>query len=623
MLNPTPNGMPRDSNAWRLLAATGNDDLISFVEGAVELCRPDSVFVSTGSPEDLEYIRGEALRKGEELRLRTPGHTLHFDSPLDQARARDDTAILVGPGEELPFVRTKPREDGLREVTELLKGSMRGRQMYVGIYSLGPLGSPFSMLAVQITDSAYVMHSENILYRSAYSEAVRAGGGVRYLKFLHSQGELDEMGRSRNISKRRIYIDVEGETVYSVNTQYGGNSMGLKKLALRLTIRRAMREGWLSEHMFLAGVDGPGGRVTYFTGAFPSMSGKTSTAMLGRLLGDDLAYLRWVDGEVRAVNPEAGVFGIIEGINSADDPVIYEVLESPGEVIFSNVLMLSDGGVYWNGKDGPVPDSGINFSGEWHRGKVDQSGKPVPPSHPNARFTVPLRSFRNLDPKYDDPRGVRVDGVIFGSRDPDTAPPLLESFDWSHGVVTIAASLESERTAAVLGKSGEMEFNPMANLDFLSVPLGEYIARYLEFGRRGSPPRIFGVNYFLRGSDGRYLNSKSDKRVWLAWMELRVHDEVEPLRTPIGLLPRYEDLRRLFSSVLAAEYTREAYGEQFAVRVSKYLEKIGRIVRIYSSIGGVPREFFEIMDAQRRRLEALGPVERVSPFEFYRRGPGR
>nr|WP_252901121.1 phosphoenolpyruvate carboxykinase (GTP) [Vulcanisaeta sp. JCM 14467] len=458
-------------------------------------------------------------------------------------------------------------------------------------------------MAIQITDSYYVMHNENILYRTAYDEFVKQGERARFLKFIHSQGELNEMKQSKNIKQRRIYIDLLDETVYSVNTQYGGNSIGLKKLALRLTIKRAMEEGWLSEHMFLIGVEGPRGRVTYFTGAFPSYSGKTSTAMLGRLIGDDLAFLRNVNGEVRAVNPEIGVFGIIEGINPIDDPLIYEVLTRPNEIIFSNVLITEDGEVYWNGMGKPEPERGINYTGKWWRGKTDEKGNPIPPSHPNARFTVSLKAFRNLDPAYDDPNGVIVGGIIFGGRDPDTLVPVYESFNWEHGVVTIAASLESERTAAVIGKPGEREFNPMANLDFLSVDLGIYITNYLKFGEGLTrPPKIFGVNYFLRDEQGRFLNSKEDKRVWLQWMERRVHNELGAITTPIGYIPRYEDLKVLFREVLNREYRLEDYTKQFAIRVAKLLEKIDRIWKIYSEIPTTPRRFFEVLEEQRQRL---------------------
>ncbi|MCG2863386.1 MAG: phosphoenolpyruvate carboxykinase (GTP) [Vulcanisaeta sp.] len=588
---------------YRRLMGIRNYELHRFIAWAINLCKPSSVFISTGSPEDLEYVRRRAIETGEEIPTKIPGHTVHFDHPLDQARAREDTAILLPGGQKLPFIRTKDRDEGLREMFSLLDGIMRGREMLVGFYSLGPKGSPFSILAVQITDSYYVMHSENILYRPAYDEFVRQGEKARFLKFIHSQGELNEMKQSKNINRRRIYIDLVDETVYSVNTQYGGNSIGLKKLALRLTIKRAMEEGWLSEHMFIIGVEGPGGRITYFTGAFPSMSGKTSTAMLGRLIGDDLAFLRNVNGEVRAVNPEVGVFGIIEGINPIDDPLIYEVLTKPGEVIFSNVLITEDGDVYWNGKGEPVPERGINYTGKWWRGKTDDKGNPIPPSHPNARFTVSLKAFRNLDPRYDDPNGVVIEGMIFGGRDSDTWVPVFEAFNWEHGVITIAASLESERTAAVIGKPGEREFNPMAILDFLSVDLGIYITNYLRFGEGlRKPPRIFGVNYFLKDEQGRFLNSKEDKRVWLQWMERRVHNEVDAITTPIGYIPRYEDLKELFREVLNKDYKLEDYNKQFAIRVGKLLDKIERVWKIYSEIPTTPRRLFEVLEEQRQRL---------------------
>ncbi|WP_243681917.1 hypothetical protein [Vulcanisaeta souniana] len=227
---------------YRRLMSIRNPELYKFITWAIDLCKPSSVFISTGSPEDLDYIRRKAIETGEEIPLKTPGHTVHFDSPYDQARARDDTAILLPGGQKLPFVRTKDRDEGLREIFSLLDGIMKGREMLVGFYSLGPpKGSPFSILAVQITDSYYVMHNENILYRIAYDEFVKQGERARFLRFLHSQGELNEMKQSKNIKQRRIYIDLPGETVYSVNTQYGGNSIGLKKLALGSRLRGLWR----------------------------------------------------------------------------------------------------------------------------------------------------------------------------------------------------------------------------------------------------------------------------------------------------------------------------------------------------------------------------------------------
>ncbi|EHP68105.1 phosphoenolpyruvate carboxykinase (GTP) [Metallosphaera yellowstonensis MK1] len=569
-----------------------NESVLDFLSWVVGHCDPESVYVLKGTREDQEYVKRRALETGEEIPLRVPGHTIHFDKPSDQARAREDTFILSEP---IPFVNTKPRQEGLNEVMELLRGSMRGREMFVGFYALGPKSSPFQILAIQVTDSPYVIHSENILYRSAYDEFVKVGGNVEFLRFVHSKGTGD-------VKKRRIVIDFGG-TVYSVNTTYAGNSVGLKKLALRLTLRRAVNEGWLSEHMAIVGLEGKE-TTHYVTAAFPSGSGKTSTSMMGKLVSDDLAFIRESQGIARAVNPEIGVFGIIQGINKRDDPIIWEVLHTPGEVIFSNVLMTESGEVYWVGSEEPVPRKGINYAGEWWPGKTNSEGVEIPPSHPNARFTAPLKSFRNADPRIDDPRGVEIEAMIFGVRDYTTVVPIAEAFSWAHGVVTMGASMESARTSAVVGKLDEMEFNPMALLDFISVSLGEYLRNYLEFGKKlRLQPRIYGANYFLKDMEGRYLNSKEDKRVWLRWITERLEGRADHLRTAVGLIPTYEDLRRLFKEVLNKEYMKQQYELQFSIRLKEYKNKYLRIRELYSRVKDTPREVLEILDEQIGRID--------------------
>jgi len=589
------------------LARMDNPRVHSFVAEFVELCSPARVYVSTGTDEDLAYVRRAAIREGEEMPLALPGHTCHFENYYDQGRDREHTLILVSKGEDLGFgLRTGERAPRISEVREILAGIMKGREMFVCFYCLGPAGSEFSIPCVQITDSPYVAHSENILYRQGFGELVRLGREARPFFFVHSEGELDENRTSRNLDKRRIYIDLEGETVYSVNTQYGGNTIGLKKLAMRLAIRRASAEGWLNEHMLIMRVNGPGGRGTYFTGAFPSMCGKTSTAMMEgeNILGDDIAYLRKRNGRVRAVNVEKGVFGIIQGINSKDDPIQWRVLNSPGEIIFSNVLVTPNGEAYWDGKDGPVPVRGRNHSGDWWPGKKDEKGRPIPPSHPNARFTVALELFGNVDSRLDDPEGVEVGAIVYGGRDSDTCVPVQESYGWVHGVVAFGASLESETTAATLGKEGVREFNPMSNLDFLSIPVGRYVKDNIDFGKGlDRPPVIFGVNYFLRDREGRFLNEKSDKRVWFKWMELRVHGEAEALDVPTGRIPAYGDLKRLFGEVLGRDYPRDSYVQQFTVRIPENLSKLDRIEKIYMGVPDAPREVFDVLSQQRRRLE--------------------
>ncbi|MGB9694621.1 MAG: phosphoenolpyruvate carboxykinase (GTP) [Caldisericaceae bacterium] len=595
-----------DGENYRKLVALGNHQLEEFIAKYIELCNPQNIFISDGSEKDLKYIKDKALRNEEEVNLKIKGHTLHFDAYGDQGRDKEHTKILVESGVDLGSqIVTGEKEENLREVHEIMRNIMLGREMFVCFFSLGPENSIFSIPSVQITDSAYVAHSDNILYRQGYNEFKRLGDNGRFFRFIHSQGELDERHVCKNLQNRRIYIDLKGETTYSVNTQYGGNTIGLKKLAMRLAINRASNEGWLNEHMLLMGVHGPNGRVTYFTGAFPSMCGKTSTSMLEgeSIVGDDIAYIREKQGKAFAVNVEKGMFGIIEGVNSKDDPIQWKALHNEGEIIFSNVLMLEDGSVYWTGHDGPVPEKGINHSGDWFKGKVDAKGKEIPPSHPNARFTLHLETLDNIDPKLHDPDGALVGGIIYGGRDSDTWVPVCQSFNWEHGIVLKGASIESETTAATLGSVGVRAFNPMSNLDFLSIPIGKYVKINLDFGSKlTNPPAIFGVNYFLKGNDGKFLNEKNDKKVWIKWMEMRVHNDVGAIETPVGFLPKYDDLRELFQRVLDKEYTYEEYVEQFTIRVPENISKIARLRKIYKEIKNTPERVFELYDEEEKRL---------------------
>ena len=618
----------RKENYEKLLAIDSSV-LHRFIAKYVELCGPDEVFVCTGSPEDVNYIKEQAILGGEERKLATEGRTVHFDGYHDQARDRKNTKFLMPKGQSLGLSSLTggkvgaeiERGEGLEEIHSLLKNIMKGHRLYVLFFCLGPVGSEFAIPCVQLTDSAYVAHSENLLYRQGYEEFKRLGRSARFFKFVHSAGELENCV-SKNIDKRGIYIDLQDETVYSVNTQYGGNTIGLKKLAMRLAIKRASEEGRLTEHMFIMGVHGPKDRVTYFTGAFPSLCGKTSTAMIKgeTIVGDDIAYLRRKNEWIRAVNVEKGIFGIIMNVNSKDDPILWEVLNSPGEIIFSNVLVTEDGNVYWIGKDGEIPPKGFNHSGEWTPGKKDAEGNEIPPSHKNARFTTDLRLLKNLDPKWDDSEGVVVGGIIYGGRDSDTSPPVEEAFDWAHGIVTKGAALESETTPATLGEAGVRKFNPMSNMDFLSIPLGEYVQNNLDFGAKlENPPPIFLVNYFLRYQAGNFLNDKSDKAVWLKWMELRSHGEVQAVKIPTGYIPKFEDLKRLFKEVLGKDYSKEDYVKQFTLRVPENLSKIERITRIYETeVPNAPKLLFEVLGEQKRRLQEATKKHGsyVSPFEF-------
>lgn len=595
-----------NENNFEKLMKINNLRLHEFIAKYIELCNPREVFVCTDSEKDIQYIREEAIRSGEEKKLAIDGHTIHFDGYYDQARDKERTKFLVKKGVNLgENINAIDKEEGLEEIHNIMKNIMKDHTMYVRFLCLGPTNSEFSIPAVQLTDSSYVAHSESLLYRSGYEELKRLGQKGFFFKAVHSVGELDERLVSKNIDKRRVYIDNEEVIIYSMNTQYGGNTLGLKKLAMRLAIYRASQEGWLTEHMFVMGVHGPKGRATYFTGAFPSLCGKTSTAMIKgeTIVGDDIAYLRKRDGKVWAVNVEKGIFGIIMGVNQKDDPMIWKALTNHGEVIFSNILLYDNGKVWWIGKDQNMPEEGMNHAGKWKKGMKDSKSNEIPPSHKNARFTDELKNLDNVDPKLDDPNGVPVSGIIYGGRDSDTLVPVEESFDWVSGIVTKAASLESETTAATLGKEGERKFNPMSNLDFLSIPIGRYIEDNINFGTNiPSPPRIFSVNYFLKDGKGNFLNEKDDKSVWLKWMELRTNDDVSAMKTPSGFIPKYEDLKRLFKEVLNKEYSKEAYIKQFTTRIPENLAKIERITKIYKTIKEVPEVLFKILEEQKDRI---------------------
>jgi phosphoenolpyruvate carboxykinase (GTP) len=607
------------------LIALDNPKMHEFVADAIELCRPASVFVCTDSPQDVAYIRELAIKNGEEIPLNIPGHTCHFDGYHDQARDKAKTKYLLPPGSELgESLNSIEKTAGVEEVRSFLKDSMVGREMLVCFWCLGPIDSDFSIPCIQITDSPYVAHSESILYRPGYEQFKKIGSSPDFFRFIHSEGEL-ENAVSKNIDKRRVYIDLEEDLVYSVNTQYGGNTIGLKKLALRLAINRASKEGWLAEHMFVMGAHGPAGRVTYFAGAFPSACGKTSTSMLPgqTIIGDDIAYLRKKDGQVRCVNVEKGIFGIIRDVNSKDDPVIHEALTNPGEVIFSNVLIDSNNKPHWLGMGSELPTEGTNHSGKWRKGKTDAEGSEITPSHKNARYCLNIPDLSNRDPLLDDPDGVLVGGITYGGRDSDTWVPVEQAFSWTEGIILKGASLESETTAATLGKEGVRTFNLMSNLDFLSIPLGRYIRNNLDFTKDiEKPPLIFSVNYFLRDKDGKYLNGMADKKVWILWAELRVNGDVEAIETPTGLIPKYEDLAKLFKDNLNTQYTQADYVRQFTIRIPENLAKLDRVEKIYKEkVSDTPQIVFDTFVEVRKRLKEAGDKhgDYISPFDLIAR----
>ncbi len=613
-----------DGAELKKLSKIQNTKVHQFVLESIELCNPQKVFICSDTPSEVAYIRHMAIASGEEsAALSTPGHTFHFDGPQDQGRDREVTKFLVPKGDSLPpALKQIDREEGLKEILSYQKDSMKGKTMIVRFLLLGPADSVFTIPCMECTDSWYVSHSVDLLYRRGYQTFCKISKDTDFLKTLHSAGKLNENMVSVEYDKKRIYIDYTTNTVYSVNTQYAGNSIGFKKHALRLAIRQAHREGWLAEHFMIIGVKGKNGRKTYFAGAFPSASGKTSTAMLPgeTILADDLAYVKNTDGECRAVNVECGIFGIIQNVNPEDDPLIYQILTQPGDIIFSNVL-IKDAKPWWLGMGCGLPKEGINYSGKWWEGKTDENGGKILPSHKNARYTVSLKVLPNCDPELENPKGVKLGGIIFGGRDYRGYIPVQQGFNWAHGILAYGAALETETTFAIVEEEGKHEINIMSIQDFVSIPLGQYIKNYLEFGKKlNEVPLVFGVNYFLRDlKTGKYLNTRRDKYVWVKWMELRVNNDVKARKTPTGLIPLYEDLVPLFKQLLGKDYTKEENAKQFTIRVPENLLKIKRVKEfLKSKVSDAPQELFDVLDEQKERLvkakEQFGDY--ISPENF-------
>ena len=591
---------------YKKLCAISIPKVHEFIAKSADLCNAEHVFVCSDSPQDKAHIRQQAIAQKEETPLKIEGHTIHFDGYYDQGRDRKATKYLVPKKVFLTKALNQiDRQEGLAEVKGALRDSMTGRTMIVRFLSLGPTNSVFTILGMQCTDSWYVAHSEDLLYRSGYDVFTKSPADTNFLRVVHSAGKLTERMVSADHTNKKIYIDYMDNTIYSVNTQYAGNSIGFKKLAFRLAIRKANTEGWLAEHMMLVGIHGPNNRKTYFAGAFPSACGKTSTAMLPgeNILGDDIAYIREIDGVARAVNVEAGIFGIIKDVNPRDDALIYKVLHSPGEIIFSNVLV-KDGTPYWLGMEKETPKEGVNYSGDWHEGKKDKEGKEITLAHKNARYAVRLSAVENCDPELENPNGVEVRGMLYGGRDARAYVPVQQSYSWEHGIVAYGASLETETTFATVGKEGVPEINMMSIQDFISIPLGKNVRNNLDFGKKvENPPIVFGVNYFLKDINGNYLNEPQDKHVWIKWMEKRVHGEVDVIETPTGQIPKYEDLKVIFKELLKKDYPKEDYIAQFTIRVQENIDKIKRVHQFYKTkVTYTPEAVFWVLNQQYERL---------------------
>ncbi|WDN88848.1 phosphoenolpyruvate carboxykinase (GTP) [Desulfosarcina sp. BuS5] len=600
------------------------------IANAIAMCDPDTIFIVTDTEEDNRFVREFSLKKGEEKKLTMEDHTIHYDLREEQGRIIDKTYYITDPEEFISSLANRiDRPDALEYIQNNMKGLMRGHKMFIGFYMRGPVGSPVANPALEITSSAYVGHSAEILYRNAFSvfdkEIERSG---HFFTNIHSEG----LNRPEDLPHARVFMDRKKQTTYSFLCTYAGNTLLLKKGNHRFVVDRSVYEyrgTQLAEHMFITGIEEPEGRITWFTGAAPSGCGKTTTAMAGdHFIGDDLAQMRIAeDGSIRSINPEKGIFGILEDVNREGDPVLMDCLRKPGtEVIWSNVLIDDNGVPYWTGCGEDIPDKGFTFYGPWEKGMLDKNGNELPISHPNARCTLNASALSNCSERIEDPDGVVIGVITYSGRDSDTMPPIRVAKDSDHGVV-IGACLVSEATTAEIGATG-VKRAPWANAPFIPGVLGDYMDSQFKFyGNKliaaNKQPVMAGLNYFLTeeargGSSKKLLGEKRDVKVWLNWLAKLVHRDIDVIKTPIGNIPKFKDLQKIFETKINKEYTIDLYNKQFSLYLDNILKRIDLQVDAYRKGTHIPERIFEIMDEQKEELFKLkdkyGAV--VTPYQL-------
>jgi phosphoenolpyruvate carboxykinase (GTP) len=608
-----------------------NPEALQKIANAIVLCEPDSVFINTGSEEDRQFIRELSLKKGEESSLPMNGHTIHFDLKEEQGRIIDRTFYIYNEGEEVnSLALKKPRAEALEEIREKMSKIMKGKIMMVGFYLRGPVGAPASNPALEISSSTYVFHSADILYRNVYAafdqEVDKLG---HFYANIHSEG----LNRPEDLPDARVFMDRSHLTTYSFNCTYAGNTLLMKKGNHRFSVDRSIdvnKGVQIAEHMFITGIEGPGGRITWMTGAAPSGCGKTTSAMAGdHFVGDDLAQL-WIaeDGSVRAINPEIGIFGIVADVNWEGDPMLMQCLRKPGtEVIWSNVLIDENRVPQWTGNaEEPPPVKGVNFQGPWEPGMLDDNGKEIPMSHPNSRCTLSNSALGNYSEMNEAGSGVETLIITYSGRDSDTMPPVWVAKNTDRGVV-IGACIVSAATATEVGATG-VRRQPWANAPFIPGSLGEYMDAQFEFFASSKiaadkRPILSGLNYFLSqeargGTSSKLLGEKKDVKAWMAWLERRAHHEVEAIETPIGYIPKYEDLKRLFKERIDKEYSEDLYSKQFSLYIDNIVARIDLQIEAYGKEKNIPEKLFDILKRQRAELTALkqkyGPI--VTPQQI-------
>jgi len=574
--------------------------LEQWVDECSRITRPKAVHWCDGSAAEYQRLVQEMLGTRTLIELNQqayPGCYLHRSDPSDVARTEHLTFVCSRTKEDAgPNNNWMSPADAKEKVGALFAGAMRDRTMYVVPYLMGPVSSPYSQVGVEITDSPYVAVSMRIMTRMGKVARDRLGASDYYVKGLHSLGDLSP-------DRRFILHFPEERTIWSVGSGYGGNALlGKKCHSLRIASWMAREEGWLAEHMLIVGIEEPSGRTTYIAAAFPSACGKTNLAMLVPpashkgykvwTVGDDIAWMNPADGQLRAINPEAGFFGVAPGTNSKTNPNMMATIGKNS--LFTNVALTPRGTPYWEGMDGGPPPEALDWQG---RPWTPASGTKA--AHPNSRFTTPAHQCPSMSPEWESPDGVPISALVFGGRRATLMPLVFQAFNWQHGVF-LGATMASETTAAATSAVGVVRQDPMAMLPFCGYNMGDYFGHWLRMGTRiATPPKIFRVNWFRQGRDGSYLwpGFGENLRV-LRWMVARVHGEVGAADTPIGHVPHVADL-----DLTGIDVSRATLEELLAVDRQGWLEAAAAQGTFLEQFGDrLPREIREEQATLVRRL---------------------
>jgi len=522
-----------------------NEHAIKWINEMALMCKPQKIQWLNGSVEEEKGLIKEALRAGDLIELnqkKMPGCYLHRSAINDVARTEELTFICAENKEDAgPTNNWMAPKEAYEKLGSIFDGSMKGRTMYVVPFLMGPKGSMFAKVGVQLTDSVYVALNMRKMTRMGRIAWEELGNTSNFTRCLHSKSDLD-------IKRRFICHFPEDNTVWSVGSGYGGNALlGKKCLALRIASFLGRKEGWLAEHMLIMGVKTPGNETYYIAAAFPSACGKTNLAMLIPpdsmpgwkvwTVGDDIAWMHiGKDGRLWAVNPEAGFFGVVPGTSMKTNPNAMKTLQS--NTIFTNVVLKEDGTVWWEGCGEERPKKAIDW-----RGEIWQSDSMEKGAHPNSRFTAHVSQCPSTSSEWDNPEGVPISAIIFGGRRAKVAPLIYESFDWQHGTF-IGATMASEKTAAAEGKVGEIRHDPMAMLPFCGYHMGDYFKHWLDMGKKiHNQPKIFHVNWFKTDKNGNFLwpGFRENLRV-IKWIIERVKEDVKARETAIGYVPNAKDI---------------------------------------------------------------------------------